>query len=729
MKKLNYLLLGLAGLTLASCSQDDLQGPIDGTYQLTVNLPKDIATRAIGEQITAPQTLNYTLFEVNGETNTVVESKAVAFANGATSMQLDLPLVKGQSYKIAFFSQATSTIDGAYTYSDGNVTVNYSAMTYGDDVNADAYDCFAGTYTIEKVEASVSDEVTLKRPVAQINWGTDDLTAATVAQAFGTGAANLQTTLTASVSKTLDILSGTYGTAGSVTFPATALPATQESFPVDGYSYLAMQYVLVDGSTTSNLELTVTSNKEGNSMAPIKLEVNNAPLQSNYRTNIYGSLLTDQANLNITLSSTWGEPANDIALIWDGKTVTTPTVDTENMTVAVNAASDLAGLANIINGETTIDDVPATLEGYTVTLAADYDLDGHSLSLGSATRTNDQAIGNSFSGIFDGKGHTISNLKISQPTTGTSNDAIGFIPSLSGENAALQNVTFDNITIDGGTAKQAGVVALVSNGATVSGVTVTSGSVKSGDTGGAVVGRMIRTGSISECHNINVSVSGGEKVGGIVGAAYYNQTDKLMTIENCTNGGTISGTKVVGGIAGLNAGNMSGCSNTGNITCTGGEVGGIVGWQFMSGTISGCTNSGPVNATGSIVGGIVGNISFSTPGNDYPLLATIVVKGNKNEAIISGAGEVGGIIGRANSSTTCSDNINTAPNLNATNGSVAGIIGSLYGTTVLITGNTSSTTLNQMEGKTKNWIYNVSGKDVTPAENSQENIETPPSTN
>ena len=66
MKKLNYLLLGLAGLTMASCSQDDiLEVVADGNYQVTINLPANATTRAIGDNAYAASFLNYAIFDMN----------------------------------------------------------------------------------------------------------------------------------------------------------------------------------------------------------------------------------------------------------------------------------------------------------------------------------------------------------------------------------------------------------------------------------------------------------------------------------------------------------------------------------------------------------------------------------------------------------------------------------------------------------------------------------------
>ena len=313
MKKLNYLLLGLAGLAMASCSNDDLQAPADGTYQLTVNLPKDIATRAIGDDITAAQTLYYSVFEISGNTKTLVENNSIDL-KGATSTTLSLPLVKGNSYSIAFFSQATANENsGVFTYNPeaGTVAVDYSAINSTENY-LDAYDCFSANYETGAVAGAINETITLTRPMAQINWGTNDLTSSAVKNVFGENGENIVSSLTVDKAySTFDILAGEpTGEAAPLTI-SNIEPSIEASFPIQGYNYLAMQYVLVP-STSDTYELTLTSQKEGDESTKIEISIPNAPLQANYRTNIYGGLLTDQANFNVTLSSTWGAPSNNI---------------------------------------------------------------------------------------------------------------------------------------------------------------------------------------------------------------------------------------------------------------------------------------------------------------------------------------------------------------------------------------------------------------------------------
>ena len=310
MKKLNYLILGLAGLTLASCSQDEiLEGAADGNCLITVSLPSDMATRAIGDNATAASLLNYAIFETDG---TFIEKGTANFPEGEVTMTLPLNLTAGASYKIAFFAQDPASTN-VYSFNANDVahsvTVEYGNMESALN-NSDGYDCF---YNLLETGAVGTDEminsVTLNRIVAQVNWGTSDFNKQTVINSYGSGLTNLRATLTTNAYGTFDLLTKEVSDEVPVTI-SDFTPDNEGSFPVSGYDYVGMQYLLVPASSAVyNLDLQV-ANTEGT--ASTTINVANAPVQANYRTNIYGALLTDQFDFTVTLSSDWNTPDFDL---------------------------------------------------------------------------------------------------------------------------------------------------------------------------------------------------------------------------------------------------------------------------------------------------------------------------------------------------------------------------------------------------------------------------------
>ncbi|MCH5239808.1 MAG: hypothetical protein J1F38_06265 [Muribaculaceae bacterium] len=685
MKNFKYILLGISSIMLASCSQEALSPtPESGEPTIanfSINLPKDFSTRSIGDGLTATQLSAY-VYEVttqNAENSyNYIFTGHSTFANDSYTTTITLELVTGKSYFIAFFASSSNS-SGAYTVdtTTGELSVDYSAMSSSNNL-LDAYDCFNGTYATGLVgNSSISGTVNLTRPVAQLNWGTTGLSAnSNFETEFGANGDYILTDLKiASAYTTFNLIKGTYGGETEVNINSMASPATLPgiSYPVSNYRYVAMQYVLAPSETpaTYDLDLTIRNNGGNNTSGTYNqtITVSNAPVQADYQTNIYGSLLAAATNLTISKEqganwNTYNEPQT-----WDG-TATTPTINQTNKTVSLNSPSDLAGLAALVNSSTS----PTDFKDFVITLNADFDMNNLEFpTLGSGTRSGADINGNSFRGTFDGQGHTISNLNISGSTN--SGDAIGFIPNLDGSAAVVKNVIFNNLIINAPSNEQVGAVATVTNGATVSNVMVKSGTITAAEGAGGVTGRLIENGTIDQCSNY-ATINTGTNGGGIVGAAYRTASGVTATVSNCANYGNVTGSSQgIGGIVGLSSAVVTGCSNEGTVTGATTSTGGIVGQQNDAGSITNCTNSGKVVGGNNYgAGGIVGWVRY-TNSSAYALQNIITVSHCKNTASVSGAIGVGGIVGVWYACGICTNNTNTAASLSATNQFVAGIVG------------------------------------------------------
>jgi hypothetical protein len=114
-------------------------------------------------------------------------------------------------------------------------------------------------------------------------------------------------------------------------------------------------------------------------------------------------------------------------------------------------------------------------------------------------------------------------------------------------------------------------------------------------------------GKVSEVgvENVNITVTGGWQVGGLVG-------ENTGIVSNSYSTGSVTGTGDVGGLAGWNVddGTVSNSYSTSSVT--GNQGGGLVGWNY-GGTVSNSYSTGSVTGeweTGSLVGvnhGIVSN--------------------------------------------------------------------------------------------------------------------------
>ena len=92
------------------------------------------------------------------------------------------------------------------------------------------------------------------------------------------------------------------------TFGLNDIP--DESFMVDGrpFAYLALNYLLVsDQKGLVNCEFSCTDEATNDSKT-IRKTISNVPVQRNYRTNIFGSILTGAVDLGITIDPAFEEP-------------------------------------------------------------------------------------------------------------------------------------------------------------------------------------------------------------------------------------------------------------------------------------------------------------------------------------------------------------------------------------------------------------------------------------
>lgn len=735
MKRLCLLLLGTIPLMFSSCSEDDFATSSNngnGNVTFNISLPQKFKSRVVGDGTSASY-LNYAVYEYDASSGsaTWVNSGNATFSTVNDEATVSLNLINGKNYKIAFFAQSPASMtEGSEVYTFNGeaetVTVNYDNMNSASNID-DAYDCFYNTYETGPIgNASQNFSVVLNRAVAQVNWGTDDLTS--VASEYGTNGAYIQTTLKTNANSVLNLLTGETSVPINVTLSDFAAPTTA-TFPMADYSYVAMEYLLAPStsSTVYDLQLQITNagNPSGSSLSNT-LTVSNATVQANYRTNIYGSLLTTSTNFTVTKNSTWDNTQYNYPQTWDGTSSTTPTIDTDTKTVTLNQPSDLAGLASLLASTNNYDNFAT----YTIELKNDFDMGNHPFSgIGNATRSGTELDGTSFKGTIDGGGHTISNLNITAAET--TNEVVGFIPNLDGSTATVTNLNFDGVSISAPNAKQAGIIGVLSGGATVSNVKVLSGTVSSSEGAGGVVGRVILSGNVSQCENHATIASQNTNAGGIIGAAYYTATGtSLITVSNCNNYGNVSGTsQAIGGIVGLSSANISNCNNYGTVTGGTTSTGGIVGQQVSAGSVKGCINTGKViGGSGYGAGGVVGWVRYQADGYTYQEI--IEVSGCSNSAVVSGSTGVGGIVGVWYNCGSCTGNTNTAPSLSASEGFVAGIVGNSQwnesGPTVTgdtnmlyVTGNYSTTSLDNMTGSLKaQYVYVNSSANVEDENNS-----------
>ena len=345
---------------MASCSQDDLLGPAngEGNYNITVKLPADMATRALSDGYTA-DILRYAVYDA--EDNSFVFEDQTTFGNALqTTVSLNLP--QSKSYKIAFFAVSNDGQNVWQFDAEGaEISVNYGAYDSADNLK-DAYDCFYELYKTGEIGTTpTSETVTLYRPVAQINWGTNDLNKAVTAEnAFGPNGEYILSTLTIAYAPTsFNLLTKEVGEVEKdVTITGLASPAAGETsaawqFPVDPetYKYIAMQYVLAPqeaGVYDLKLDVNNSGVKGNGEITNDPIKVSSAPVQANHRTNIYGALLTNPTEFTVVKDPNWGvpdyDPSLELALQRGGYfTLTHDFTLSKSFTITKNLTIDLNG--------------------------------------------------------------------------------------------------------------------------------------------------------------------------------------------------------------------------------------------------------------------------------------------------------------------------------------------------------------------------------------------------
>ena len=203
----------------------------------------------------------------------------------------------------------------------------------------------------------------------------------------------------------------------------------------------------------------------------------------------------------------------------------------------------------------------------------------------------------SYSGTFDGKGHTVSGLHMTDDT--------------------ISRVGLFGYVSHAGVIKNVGVIESCFRGAThTAGIASYSyGTVSNCFYRGKISYRGTNArnaagivgenyGTVSGCYNLS-DISGYVNIGGIVGYNYG-------TVKGCYNLGTVSGNENIGGIAGYNYGTVEGCYNLGTVSGTV-SVGGIVGFNYHK--IKHCYSLGTVSGMYRDIGGVAGYTSGSVESN------------------------------------------------------------------------------------------------------------------
>ncbi len=322
-----------------------------------------------------------------------------------------------------------------------------------------------------------------------------------------------------------------------------------------------------------------------------------------------------------------------------GETDPTPVSD-----IRISNAAQLLEFASRVNSG------DAAAAAASVTLTADIDCASVSdwTPIGNATMSTWTATslalsGPSFTGTFDGAGHSIKNLHM-QFTPTEASRCWGFFGSV-GNGATIKDLTFDSscsLSLSSGVSGVFGVLAGLVQGATIENVKnyarvgggATSAIADNTAAGrvytGGLVGMVMATSEARLTNLLNAATLGSETnpfsggkntgngangihLGGIVGFVTNPNNQSLVKITGCRNTGDIysSAARTSGIAAALNRyGYLKDCENTGNVVHSGTNpnyrLGNITCIAAAGCTLEGCINRGDlVSSGGCSVAGVI----------------------------------------------------------------------------------------------------------------------------
>lgn len=528
MKKSILSLIAGAIVALASCSQtDEMPGqPQEGEQLATFTIQTPAATRAD----VAGDLSRFIVEAYEGSSVTGTPAARVEAATGT----LTLGLKKNTVYTFVFWAdKGTAKDENIGTASNGYwdaADLKAVKVTFGrGSVKGEVAYCLAKTFNSKDFEANKT--VTLRNATAQVNF----------VEAAGLSAADNTLTVTYSAGTTLNV-----GT-GKVTEVSEAITHIFINIgQVSAGATLATDYILAPKGEQMVRDLTLKLNTED------PKSVTNVPFEQCFKTNIKGEYSSlGQFTFTVEADDEWETPDHEYdfavwdgtypadvatAKAWLGEAVSSGT-DGKDYVFEISTAKQLCALQTLINQN--ISDAVTTNNTYTYAtykLTADINLNNHQWApLGIFTMG-----GMAFYGVFDGQGHTISGLNVSE----SQKNYVGFI-------------------------------GYVQNGGIVKYLTV-KGEVEYTGTGGASIGGIAgeNYGTIAFCSfegtakttSVNTVES---RLGWICGKNLFGGSDdNTGQIISCFAKGTISGNTGVqtGGMTSINtdlsgnSGIISGCT-------------------------------------------------------------------------------------------------------------------------------------------------------------------------
>lgn len=279
-------MIATVALSATSCQEKmDIGANANETSVVAFNLSTpEISTRAYGDGTTAT-VLQYAVYDADGNE---LEGLTERDGNINMSTTVNLQLSTGDTYSIIFWAAAQGA-PYEVDFEHKTMTVDYDEVV----CNSENLDAFYAYHTFEVTGVQEQTEsVSLMRPFAQLNIGVSDYE-----DSVNAGYEPTQSSVTVNqVYSVLNLVDGTVDGETEAVYAMNDIPMG-EKFPVAGNEYLAMNYLLVPADKNLvDIEFTHTNGSKEKTYT-----VASVPVQRNYRSNIYGDILTSNVNVNVDI--------------------------------------------------------------------------------------------------------------------------------------------------------------------------------------------------------------------------------------------------------------------------------------------------------------------------------------------------------------------------------------------------------------------------------------------
>ena len=310
MKKCFLLMAGIILLVFAACQSDELanggrNGEVAASF--SVQLPGN-GNNAVTRAATAGDgtSVNRCIMEIYLNDELYSRQIGAIQPDGLTA-GFDIRLVTSQTYKFVFWADHVESVEGDAIKTDlhyntadlRNISMQGDYNGSGKDDTRDAF--FA---SLEKlVTNAFSESVELTRPFGQLNIKTEDLVSIPdnqkeefVPVTAGLSFKNLYTGFNAAT--------------GDLLGEPTAVAYKAASAVADANGNLTVDYLFAPntagGQHLVNMTLAVY-NAAGEQITT--KDLNNIPVQRNYKTNVTGNLLTVDGKVNVMVTPAFSSPA------------------------------------------------------------------------------------------------------------------------------------------------------------------------------------------------------------------------------------------------------------------------------------------------------------------------------------------------------------------------------------------------------------------------------------